>query len=225
MRQSRRHKWTTLTTATAGAFSAAAVGIAGAGIATAAPETEIAPLGTPQELVDGMTVSAYTVDGLQPSDDVLNVPVTGELWEATTSVDAVQGTVTPTIPFFNARTDAGENYRVLFQAASPEGLSGAVLPQGADTVGKIYFDVTGAEPTSIVYNDAVSDRLVWDADALAESTLPGTEAPEGLLTPGEGATEGVIPGSETTGGASSEVTTPGAAEVVPEETVAGATGG
>lgn len=81
-------KWTTLTTATAGAFSAAAVGIAGAGIATAAPDTETAPLGVEQQLVDGTVVSSYTVEGLQPSDDMLNVPVTGQLWEATTSVDA-----------------------------------------------------------------------------------------------------------------------------------------
>lgn len=172
-------KWTTLTTATAGAFSAAAVGIAGAGIATAAPDTETAPLGVEQQLVDGTVVSSYTVEGLQPSDDMLNVPVTGQLWEATTSVDAVQGTVTPAIPFFNARTDTGENYRVLFQAASPEGLSAEAVPQGQETEGKIYFDVTGADPTSIVYNDAVTDRLVWDADALA--TTPGSEVSEGVI--------------------------------------------
>lgn len=87
--------------------------------------------------------------------------------------------MTPAIPFFNARTDTGENYRVLFQAASPEGLSAEAVPQGQETEGKIYFDVTGAEPTSIVYNDAVTDRLVWDADALA--TTPGAEVSEGVI--------------------------------------------
>ena len=35
------------------------------------------------------------------------------------------------------------------------------LPQGAESTGKIYFDVTGAQPTSVVYNDAVADRLIW----------------------------------------------------------------
>jgi Domain of unknown function (DUF1942) len=42
----------------------------------------------------------------------------------------VQGLVTPAIPFFNARADNGQNYRALFQAPAPEGISGTPLPQG-----------------------------------------------------------------------------------------------
>src|SRR3954471_21500126 len=101
--------------------------------------------------------------GQQPSagDDVVKFPMAGTLWEATTTVDAVQGTVTPAIPFFNARADNGQNYRALYQALAPEGVSGTPLPQGAESSGKVYFDVTGAQPTSVVYNDAVQDRLVW----------------------------------------------------------------
>jgi hypothetical protein len=98
---------------------------------------------------------------LRPGDDVVNFPVAGTLWETTTTVDAVQGTVTPEIPFFNARADNGQNYRALYQALAPEGVSGTPLPQGAESSGKVYFDVTGAQPTSVVYNDAVQDRLVW----------------------------------------------------------------
>ena len=67
------------------------------------------------------------------------------------------------IPFFNARADNGQNYRVLFQAPAPEGISGMTLTQGKESNGKIYFDVTGAKPTTVAYNDAVSDRLVWSA--------------------------------------------------------------
>lgn len=74
-------------------------------------------------------VTAYTVSGLRPSNDVVNAPVAGRLWEATTTVDAVQGTVTPAIPFLNARTDNGQNYGVLFQAAAPQGLNGAPVPR------------------------------------------------------------------------------------------------
>jgi hypothetical protein len=106
-------------------------------------------------------VTAYTVSNLRPSDDAVNFPVAETLWEDTTTVDAVQGTVTPANPFFNARADNGQNYRALYQALAPDGVSGTPLPQGAESSGQVYFDVTGAQPTSVVYNDAVQDRLVW----------------------------------------------------------------
>ena len=56
------------------------------------------------------------MEDLQPSKDVVNVPINGQLYEATVKVNAERGTVTPAIPFFNARSDNGQNYRVLFQA-------------------------------------------------------------------------------------------------------------
>ena len=88
-------------------------------------------------------------------------PVTGGLGTPERLVDAVHGTVTPAIPFFNARAADGANYRVRYQAFAPEGLSGATLNQGGKSTGKVYFDVTGASPTRVVYNDAVQDRLLW----------------------------------------------------------------
>jgi hypothetical protein len=135
------------------------VAIGGATTASAAPA--IAQFGATQSLNAGPMVTASTVSNLRPRDDVVNFPVAGTLWETTTTVDAVQGTVTPEIPFFNARADNGQNYRALYQALAPEGVSGTPLPQGAESSGKVYFDVTGAQPTSVVYNDAVQDRLVW----------------------------------------------------------------
>ena len=37
------------------------------------------------------------------------------------------------------------------------------LTQGDESTGKVYFDVTGAKPTTVAYSDAVADRLVWSA--------------------------------------------------------------
>lgn len=149
------------TTVAAASAAAASIGIVGAATASAAPV--IGGFGTPEQLNDanGALVSSYTVSNLQPSTDMVNVPVTGTLWEATTSVDAVQGTVTPSIPFFNARAADGQNYRVLFQAPSSQGIKSQPLAPGAQTTGKIYFDVTGPPPTQVAYNDAVSDRMIW----------------------------------------------------------------
>ena len=128
---------TKITRTLAPAAIAGAIAIGGAATATGAPA--IAQFGATQSLNAGPMVTAYTVG----------------------TVDAVQGTVTQTIPFFNARADNGQNYQALYQARAPEGVNAMPLPQGAESTGKIYFDVTGAQPTSVAYNDAVADRLIW----------------------------------------------------------------
>lgn len=147
-------------TATTAAVAALAIGIAVASPATAVPEVD--SLGSTQAIYDGDVTSAWTVSNLEPSSDSADVnDLTGKLWEATVTVTAVEGSVTPAIPFLNARAKDGENYRVLYYAFTPKGLSGATLPQGGQSTGKVYFDVTGAAPTSVAYNDVVSDRVVW----------------------------------------------------------------
>jgi hypothetical protein len=35
------------------------------------------------------------------------------------------------------------------------------VPQGSQSSGKIYFDVVGDVPNSVVYNDGVQDLMVW----------------------------------------------------------------
>ena len=150
---------TKITRTLAPAAIGGAIAIAGAATATGAPA--IAQFGATQSVNAGPMVTAYTVSNLRPSSDIVNFPVAGRLWEATTTVDAVQGTVTPTIPFFNARADNGQNYQALYQALAPQGVNATPLPQGAESTGKIYFDVTRAQPTSVIYNDAVADRLIW----------------------------------------------------------------
>jgi hypothetical protein len=71
---------------------------------------------------------------------------------------ALQGTVVPVVPFFNARAENGANYRVLANVSS---LSGAPLPEGSTTDAKIYFDVVGDAPNSVVYNNGAQDLLAW----------------------------------------------------------------
>ena len=64
--------------------------------------------------MDGISVSEFTVENLQPSRPDIGAMCRspGQLYEVTATVDAVQGPVTPAIPFFIARADNGQNYRV-----------------------------------------------------------------------------------------------------------------
>jgi hypothetical protein len=128
----------------AGAVAATAItfGIGAATTAPASAASNIKPFGQQETLLDpatGAPTITYTVDGLNPSSDA--VPHNGELYEAT--VTAVGGI--PMLPMFNARAESGANYRVI----------GGAVP------GKLYFDVVGDVPNSVVYNDGVQDLLTW----------------------------------------------------------------
>jgi hypothetical protein len=88
-------------------------------------------------------------------------PITGKVWEATATVKAIRGSVTPAISQFNAVAPNRDAYRVLWQVASPTNISGATIPEGAESTGKIHFDVTGAPPTTITMNNGMEDLLIW----------------------------------------------------------------
>jgi hypothetical protein len=60
------------------------------------------------------------------------------------------------MPMFNARAESGANYRVI----------GGTVP------GKLYFDVVGDVPNSVVYNDGVQDLLTWIPGEPQEGTRP-----------------------------------------------------
>src|SRR5690606_22916168 len=81
---------------------------AGLALATAAPAPArpgVADFGATQHLHDGGVTIAYTLEELEPSDDVVsNVALQGRLWEVSVTVEAVEGAATPVIPFFNARS-------------------------------------------------------------------------------------------------------------------------
>jgi hypothetical protein len=146
----------------AGAVAATAItfGVGAATLAVASAADNIKPFGNQEQLTDratGAPVIGYTVTNLSPSSDP--VPHSGQLYEATVTVDAFGSWATPLIPLFNARAESAAIYRVI--ADAPGGLSGAAVPPGGSTTGKLYFDVVGDVPNSVVYNDGVRDILAW----------------------------------------------------------------
>lgn len=133
-------------------------------MAAAANYPVVGKLGDTLEMVDtvGQVDFSWKVDGLQRSSATpLHYPVAGQVWEATATVNAVRGPVTPAISQFNAVAPNQAAYRVLWQVAGPDTISGATIPQGATATGKIYFDVTGAQPSTVTMNNGMEDLLIW----------------------------------------------------------------
>ena len=139
------------------------IGIAAAPVASAAFPI-VGKLGSTLRMTDsvGQVVLSWNVSGLQPSSDVMpGYPVAGKLWEATATVNAISGAVTPAISQFNAVAPNKAAYRVLWQVASPVNISGATIPQGASSTGKIHFDVTGPAPNTVTMNNGMEDLMIW----------------------------------------------------------------
>jgi hypothetical protein len=138
----------------AGAVAAAAITLS-FGAVTAAPAGAanlIKVYGQPESLEDvyGNPMITYTVHGLRPSSDA--VFHNGRLYEANVTNE---GGV-PIAALFNARAESGQNYRII----------------GGGIPGKIYFDVVGDTPNSVVYNDGVQDLLVWVSPKPISSGAP-----------------------------------------------------
>ena len=138
----------------AGVVAAAAITL-GFGAVTAAPAgaaNNIKEYGQPESLNDvyGNPMITYTVQGLRPSSDA--VFHNGRLYEAMVTNE---GGV-PIAALFNARAESGQNYRVI----------------GGGIPGKLYFDVVGDTPNSVVYNDGVQDLLVWVSPKPISSGAP-----------------------------------------------------
>jgi len=175
----------------ASSFAAAAL-FGAAAVAPAWAIDDIKPFGQRETVRDAVgTEVGYTVRDLSPSADVIPYPVAGRLYEAMVTADAVQGAVTPVIPFFNARSENGDNYRVLANVFTPQGLSGATLPPGGSTTGKLYFDVVGPVPNSVVYNDGTHDVLGW----VDTGSQPATGDGVGVAESGGGANPRGVTGS------------------------------
>lgn len=148
----------------------ATLAVAAAAAVFAPPATAAYPItgqfGDNLEMVDtvGQVVLSWQAGGLQPSADPLpGYPVAGQVWEATATVHAIRGSVTPAISQFNAVAPDQDAYRVLWQVAAPTTISGATIPEGAQSTGKIYFDVTGAPPTVVTMNNGMEDLMIWGA--------------------------------------------------------------
>ena len=141
----------------------ATIGIASAPIASASSPI-VGKLGSELTMTDtvGQVVLSWKVSNLKPSTDVTpGYSVAGKVWEATATVRAIRGSVTPAISQFNAVAPNQAAYRVLWQVASPTNISGATIPQGAQSTGKIHFDVTGPPPSTVTMNNGMEDLMIW----------------------------------------------------------------
>ena len=120
--------------------------------------------GSNQHLTDagGAVVQEWAVSDLRRSSaDLPGFTSGGQLWEASATVRAVTGTVIPIIPNLYAVTASGQRYPVLWQIASPQGLPASTLGEGQTSSGTIYFDVVGAEPMAVVYDNGAGTQLIW----------------------------------------------------------------
>ena len=139
------------------AVAAGAASLAVPTVAHAEGEPSVQQIGQQGKLIDGGNVQGWTVGALQPSADAISFTPRGTLWEVTATDEAIAGGAVPFIPDFSARAVNGESYQVLFQVPSPQGVNPSGLSQGQSVTGKLYFDVTGSSPDSVVYGN----RLIW----------------------------------------------------------------
>jgi hypothetical protein len=171
-----------------------AIGMAAATAAPASAANNIKPFGQPESLNDlatGAPMITYTVHGLNPSSDA--VFHNGQLYEAAVTVD---GGI-PIVPLFNARAESGQNYRVI----------------GGGAPGKLYFDVVGDTPNSVVYNDGVQDLLTWVSTGPMASGAPDVAGESTEIIGGAPAA-----GPEATGDDVAPAVVPAPEEVNPFET-------
>jgi hypothetical protein len=126
-------------------------------------------------LSDFSSEIGYTVRTLRPSRDPVPFPVAGRLYEADASATAVVGTVFPQPGNFRARTGNGVDYRALPVST----LGAAPLGQGGSNSGKLYFDVVGPNPDSVIYNNGFEDQLGWVGPQPTGPIVPGTDADGG----------------------------------------------
>lgn len=146
------------------ALPIALTAVGAAVILVAGTTTDTAPSGHPFGVTETLTqadgtAATYTVTNLGPSIDP--VPVSGRLFEATVTVQAVTGNVTPVVPLFNARAAGGLTYPVLAEATTAAGLSRGPLKPGERATGRIYFDVSADTPNSVVCNNGMGILMEW----------------------------------------------------------------
>lgn len=193
-------KFTTTSVKTGiGAAAIAAASVFTVVPALAAPPPNIQGFGTSQQLVDGPLVTTYTLSNLQPSNIAIpGYTPEGTLYQADITARSDSGLVTPMVKNFTARGPNGQTYELIDDVSVPNGLNPAPIPQGNESTGKLYFDVTGAPPNGVVYNDGLQDILIWT------SNVPGATGP--------GVPPNSVPGAPNSGpgGAANQSPAPGA---------------
>jgi hypothetical protein len=145
----------------AGVIAAAAIpfGIGAVTVAPASATDNIKIFGEQERIsyIPGVPVIGYTVTNFGPS--TAPVPHNGRLYEATLNVVSFGDWVNPKIEGFMARAESGDGDPVLRNA--PGGINAGQIPPGGSTTGKLYFDVIGDTPNSVVWNDGTRDILGW----------------------------------------------------------------
>ena len=137
--------------------------------------------GSTQQLLDvGGGTQDWTVTSLKKSKGALpGYSPVGQLWEADVSVRAAEGAVTPLIPNLQAR-GMDSTYPVLWQVATVQGLPGNSLEEGEISTGKVYFDITGADPMAVVYAPPGSaPAMMWccsDGMRMTAQMMPSMES-------------------------------------------------
>ena len=117
-----------------------------------------------QETLNGpnsLPYIGYTVKKLAPSSDP--VPHNGTLYAARLIVDGFGGGAAPMIERFGARSEGGDFYPAIW---------------GASNTGKLYFDVVGEVPNSVVWNDGTRDILAWVPGEAPLTGIPVEPEPE-----------------------------------------------
>ena len=181
-------------TTTAVKSAIATGGIAAASVFAAATASAAGPniqgFGTSEQLVDGPLITNYTVSNLQQSNAAIpGYTPKGTLYQADITARSDGGTVTPMVRDFSARGPNGQTYKLIDKVGVPNGLNPAPIPQGSESRGTLYFDVTGAPPNGVVYNDGLQDILIWT------SNVPGASAPG--APPNASPPPGALPGPAT----------------------------
>ncbi|MDT5172778.1 MAG: hypothetical protein QOG37_29 [Mycobacterium sp.] len=168
----------------------AAVAAFGAATASAAPPPNIQGFGASEQLIDGPMVTTYTVSNLQASTAAIpGYTPKGTLYQADVTARSDGGVVTPMVKNFSARGPNGQTYKLIDKAGVPGGLNPAPIPQGSESRGTLFFDVTGAPPNGVVYNDGLQDILIWT------SNVSGAAAPG--ASPSESPAPGALPAPAT----------------------------
>lgn len=169
----------TTAVAAAGALAAAgAVSVATASADAGDPAPSTHSIGTQGTVENGGVVQGWTVSDLRPSSDAIPYQPRGTLWEATATDVAIQGTVTPVVANLGARSPSGQTYPALFTVATAQGVNPSNLAQGQKTSGKVYFDVTGDAPNSLVYQAGGADLIRWVAPAPQSQAPPAASRPQ-----------------------------------------------